>query len=147
MNWESLKRLDEAPETGVVLAYTRTKVFFEKYSSMDYVKKLIDEEELLELHMFDQKKEYRCIRSRSRRFCGDSDTVRSVMVEWVADFPEEKKKSVYAEQVKLDRIPSDTGSNQTGCIKKDSIKILNHIYYDDKSGMASIDDYRLWMEV
>ena len=42
MNWESLKRLDEAPETGVVLAYTRTKVFFEKYSSMDYVKKLID---------------------------------------------------------------------------------------------------------
>ena len=36
MNWESLKRLDEAPETGVVLAYTRTKVFFETIFRLSY---------------------------------------------------------------------------------------------------------------
>lgn len=78
---------------------------------------------ILELHLFDDKKEYRSITSESSRH-------KDGVIEHVADFAYDED-TVYKETPVLE--------------KGGTITVLNHLSYD-KNGMASIDDYRLTME-
>ena len=123
MKIEDLKRIGEAPERGQILAYTRKKVVFESYDGIEKVKQLLEGEDIVELHLFDDQKEYRSIVSESKRY-------ETGMIECVESFPEEDE-SVYKEECILE--------NGRG-----SLIVLNHIKYDE-NGMAQVDTYRLMM--
>lgn len=125
MRLQDLGRMKEAPLCGQLLAYTRKRVLFQQYGNTDELKSILGEEELLELHLFDAQKEYRCIASGSRRF-------PSGVIEAVIDFPEKDETSVFKEEVPLED-------------KKGIITVLNHIAYNEKNGMAYVDNYRLRM--
>ena len=128
MKYESLKRLGEAPQSGYLLAYTREEVVFCKYDQDDNKpEKKLDEKELLELHLFDNDKEYRCVSSESKRF-------PSGVIEAVIEFPENDEKTVYSETVLLDKHYKQTA---------EKITVLNHIAYNEENGMAYVDNYRL----
>ena len=95
MTFTNLKRIHEAPKSGQLLAYTRKKVYFQPYDSLSEVKELLQNETLLELHLFDRDKEYRAIMTRSRRF-KNSNTEPTTkdgcrvygIIETIADFSE-----------------------------------------------------------
>ncbi len=116
-----LKRINEAPVKGTRLIYTRKERFiFDDYMSLDGCINDIADQDLLEIHLFDNDKEYRAVTSESSR---SENGVR----EWVSDFKEDA--SIYKETCLLE----DGGK----------ITVLNHVAYDDNNGMASIDDYRI----
>lgn len=125
MTLQDLKRLGDAPVRGQMLAYTRRKVIFQPYEDKEEAVEALENEELLELHLFDGQKEYRCAASRSRRF-------PSGVIEAVVDFPEMDEQTVYREDVLLED-------------SEDEITVLNHIAYSAENGMAYVDNYRLKM--
>lgn len=128
MEWDKLTKVQEAPEQGWLLAYLRKEVLFEQYSSLEEVQEHIGQRELLELHLFNQEKEYRAIASQSRRY-------PSGVVETIADFGFDEE-TTYKEEVYL-----ETKYQKLG----EKIQICNHIKYDE-NGMLEIDNYRLVMK-
>ena len=144
MTFTNLKRRHEAPESGQLLAYTRKKVYFQPYDSFSEIEELLQNEKLLELHLFDRDKEYRAILTRSKRF-KDNNTEASTkdeyQIETIADFSEADKASIYKERVKL--FQKNLSEEQTsGNTKSEVITVLNHISYG-KNGMAYVDNCRL----
>ena len=128
MNIVDCSRINESPEKGWMLVYTRREVIFEPYISHEAAKERLKDQEILELHFFDQNIEYRCLESRSRRFGG--------RVEAIADFPDDE--NVYRENVLLEK-PWD----------ERKLMVLNHICYENESEidvMGHIDNYRLVMQ-
>ncbi len=132
MKYSDLKSCNEwndsrLPLSGQCLAYTRDKVYFESYSSLEELENSLGEKDILEIHLFDDNTEFRCVATNSKRF-------QEGMICCFEDFSETDDKTVYAET----------------CVLKGSgnIKVLNHIAYDETNpGMAMIDSYRLKMEV
>lgn len=129
MRWSELQRKEEIPQTGYLLAYTKTQVVFEKYSA-ETVHKLLGEDELLEVHCFDSNKEYRAISSESQK----SKHQKKGFIEWVADF-ERNPEETYEETVLMENAFKSSGKE---------ITVLNHVNYTEE-GMAEIDDFRLIM--
>lgn len=127
MEWDRLTKVGEAPGQGWLLACFRKKVVFVQYCSLEEVREHIAQGELLELHLFDQDKEYRAILSQSRRY-------PSGVVETVVDFRLDKE-TTYNEEVYL-----ETEYRYLG----EKIQICNHLAYDE-NGMLEIDNYRLVM--
>ena len=121
MKIDDLKQIGRAPQKGSHLLYTRKKVLFGEYHSLDEFRSGLEGEELLEVHLFDDTSEYRAITTESPRY---PDGV----IEWVADF-EDDGMNVYKETCLLEN--------------NGKLTVLNHISYDPDNGMASIDDYRL----
>lgn len=128
MEISDLKKLESAPASGWLLAYTRKKVIFQPYQDLEAAKAAVMGQELLELHLFDRDKEYRSVMSRSLRYAGG-------VIEAVVDFPEGDKQSTYGETVCLE-----------DCVGGGKITILNHLNYSDINGMMTVDNYRLRME-
>ncbi len=129
-----MERKEEAPESGQMLAYTRKKVIFEAYAKKEDVEKMLGDEELLELHLFDNEKEYRSVASRSKRFkMGKIETV----VQFCGD-EDDENGSVYCEETLLDNENMNNGT------EKSILKVLNHISYRE-NGMTVVDNYRLCM--
>lgn len=126
MTINNLEKLNQAPENGYMLAYMRNQVVFKKYTSLEAVKGDANGE-ILEIHLFDNEKEYRAICSTSKRF--DKGTI-----ETVVDFSEE------------DAYIADSDVNKKFHNVSKKIKVLNHINYDS-NGAAIIDNYRLVCEV
>lgn len=130
---DKLKQIDSAPQRGHVLAYFRKSgILFEQYDALEpMIAKLNDKmtkpenNRLLELHMFNGSKEYRCVTTEAKSRKAD-------YIEYLATF-EEEESSVYAEVVELDKLT--TGH----------LVVLNHITYQE-NGMAVVDDYRLQMK-
>lgn len=121
------KCFQEAPDAGYLLAYARDEVIFEKYDSRRQAEERLKDKELLELHMFDEEKEYRCLFSTSRRFSGQGGVID--LIEQFADDP----VNVYRDQTRLENSSA-------------ILTVLNHITYDEKQGMAEVDSYRLIVE-
>ena len=126
---DKLKQIENAPEKGYVLAYFRNEVLFKSYKLLSDIKTELqnrEEQELLELHLFNEEREYRCVYSRV------SNGIYRV-IEYVAkDFPKEGEDDVYVEEVSLETEQDEK-----------VLTVLNHIKYSDETGMAVIDDYRL----
>ncbi len=127
MTIEDIKRDEKfhkegVPLSGQLLAYTRGKVLFSHFSCMEDVEEILKDLDLLELHLFNDKAEYRCVSSR-----------RHDMISVLEDFPRDDTEHVYEETCLLD---NDTSK----------ITVLNHLCYNDDNGMAVIDGYRLIME-
>lgn len=125
MRVNDLRKIDGAPARGQLLAYLRTEVLFQPYDSVQEVKKILGECEILELHMFDEDKEYRCLVSESVRFEGNC-------IEYISEFEDaENSDEVYKENCLL-----ESGGKMT---------VLSHMGFDKENGMAIMDDYRLRM--
>lgn len=144
MRWSDLqdiKNTKDIPEKGQMLAYTRTKVIFHEYDSLETVAAELAEEDLLELHLFDSEKEYRSVSTIGRRF-----RAKQGVIETLVDFPENEKDNhsgigtVYSERILL-----DTDKGQDSGAGGHAITVLNHIRYNPENGMAAIDNYRLKM--
>ena len=128
MEWSRLKRVYEAPAQGWVLAYLRTEVLFKQYHSMEEIREYIQQGEILELHLFDQEKEYRAIVSQSKRY-------PSGIVETIADFRLDAE-TTYNETIYLEATYQKLGKE---------IQMCNHLKYDT-NGMLEVDNYRLVMK-
>lgn len=126
MEWKNLEKKGEAPGQGWLLAYTREQVLFHLYGTIEAVEQELAGTELLELHLFNQEKEYRCLSTRSKRF-------PKGMIETVENF-DEMGNTVYAERI---RISESRGGGM--------ITVLNQISHNKENGMAFIDNYRLKM--
>lgn len=124
MVWNNLKRQNEAPKSGYIMAYTRKKVIFHSFTTLLEVEQELLEEELLELHLFDREKEYRAVSTRSKRY---PDGV----IEAIVDFSEELEQEIYAEDILLETP------------YQGKITVLHHLQYDEKTGIAFVDNYRL----
>ena len=114
--------LNNAPERGHILAYSAKKVNFERYSSLSAICEKYANEELLELHLFDNDKELRFLSARSPKAVDG-------VIRALADFPEDDDDHIYRDQALLEE-------------GRGRICVLNHIRYDE-NGMAVIDNYRL----
>lgn len=124
--------LDNAPSCGVMLAYTREHVYLEKYNGIEDVRNKLDNTELLEIHLFDKEREYRAIKSESRRWNpGPSNECGIIQKTIIGD----KNDDVYPVEAVLEQSFAEK-------LKSKSIKILNYIVYD-ANGAAMIDNYRL----
>ena len=129
MQWNDLKNVQkDAPESGCFAAYTREKLLFHRYTALDEVKAVLQEKELLELHLFDAKREYRAVKTASRRY---SSGVIEAVTEAGSD---EEKASSYCETVWLEPSLRSEGL--------DRIQVFHEITYDEK-GMLTITNYRL----
>lgn len=129
----SLKEIDKAPESGHMLIYTRDGMIFKPYENRNDLVKEIEGKGILEIHLFDKVKEYRAVFSTSK-----SRTEESVYIEHIAKFDinetDDDIPAVFSETAFLE---DEMGQ---------SITVLNHISFDKDTGMAYVDDYRLWME-
>lgn len=123
MKIEDLKRIEEAPERGTILAYTRKEVLFHSYESLENICRELRDETLLEMHLFDEKKEYRCIATESKCF-------PEGVIEYIAEFSD--AFDVYKEKTLVE-----------AGYEADTLTVMNHIRYEESNGMAVIDDYRL----
>lgn len=121
MRLEQLNYKEQAPATGTALIYTRQNVIYENYNAIDQVAPLVGEHEILEIHLFDETKEYRAVVTQSARY-------RNGFIEHVADFSIEDAATVYV----------DTAAEENG---DGSIAVYNHLVYE--GGMVGIDNYRL----
>lgn len=119
------RMLEDAPESGWMLAYLRQMVVFHSYQTIAETIEELKDGELLELHLFNTGKEYRAVVSSSKRY-------EKGFVEHTASFPMDKE-SVYVENVLTER---------TLHAAVDRISVLNHFSFDE-NGMLQIDDYRL----
>lgn len=113
----------EAPKTGQMLIYTRMKVIFEKYSDLEEVIAIFNNNEVLEMHLFDNEREYRLVKTRSKRV--QNGYIEAVILK-------DDKTDTYEEIVNVDN--------------NKKMKVINMINYGE-TGMISIDNYRLAMEV
>lgn len=139
----------QAPEKGIMYALFRSRVIFRRYRfddvkdnmPLDEVFRLLDiyideNDKLLELHMFDDKQEYRIIYSRRKGYCeyviNDENIQKQLMNSKNSNqTPETYIEEVYCENVednKLDTI--------------ETVKIVNYIDYDEND-LLKIKAYRL----
>ncbi len=130
-----MKRVSESPSQGQMLVYTRAEVIFKGYSSLDEVKKLIEGKEVLEIHLFDNDKEYRCVKTRSSKKDADGNMkYPQGIIEAIVDFDVEDALKYYAETVLLE-------ANED---KHKKMTVYNEIGYSD-TGMLYVKNYRLAM--
>lgn len=123
---ELLTSINDAPDQGYVLAYTHVKVIFQKYSSIENLKELLKDDDLLEIHLFDDHKEFRAVACKNKTF-----------KHHLAKF--EHDEDVYEEEVLLEN-PNGTTITVGG-----TMKVLNKLAYTD-TGMSYVEDYRLVKE-
>lgn len=120
--------LEKMPKSGVVLAYTREEIILKKYRSLEEVLRLLEAKELLEVHLFDAKQEYRAVKSESKRWLHKGGIIEEIITESVHD-------DIYVVDAVLDKEFKKEMENG-------SIKVVNYIHYDEY-GSAVIDNYRL----
>lgn len=109
-----------APENGIKYAIYKDRVEFKRYTLKDLLKDEKLEENLLELHLFDNNKELRVIESNR----GEIFTV--------IDGKDDVNKECYVEQV----------YTITGNDVAEQVKVVNYITFDEND-IARIEDYRL----
>lgn len=119
-----MNKLDFAPEKGKIYALYRDRVVFDDYTKSQFLNSLIDEDNLLELHLFDDKKEYRYIHTSSRN------------IEVVIDDSVEHD-DFYLETVYVQELCDDSAENS-----RYKVQIVNYIQYD-KDDLLNISNYRL----
>lgn len=114
------------PSKGIVYALYKDKVVFKKYASVDQVN--TSEEDLLEFHCFDAKKEYRYI-DRKELVITDE--------RYEYSYEEEKIVTLYKKDGTLDSI--DQRDQLENRLK---VTVVNYIDYDEND-LLRIINYRL----
>ena len=116
---------ERAPETGTMYAMFTDRIVYQKYKKSELASVGLDEKKLLELHLFDKEKEYRCVKTRRHGLqeyeitdaCGHDD------------FYEER---IYVCGSNVDRQDD----------LKEQVTVVNYITYDEND-LLHIGNYRL----
>lgn len=116
-----------APLKGRMLIYTRQKVEFKPYSSVDEVIDTFKDIELLEIHLFDDSKEYRAISSMSHKY-REKGYIECCVSDDMHNCDEIYDETIITEN-EYNNIP---------------VTVINYVTFDEK-GMARVNDYRLKM--
>lgn len=112
--------LEKAPEQGILYALYIDRMEFRRYDRTSLLQKDV-EENLLELHLFDEEKEYRYIKTESGE------------IERVISDASDEYDSCYKEKVyTLEKYRPSIGQ----------VEVVNYITYDDND-LIRIDNYRL----
>ena len=110
--------LSNAPKKGILYALYVDRMDFFEYKNLEEIEASVTEKNLLELHLFDAKKEFRVVKTHAGEFlcCEVKD--------------DEKYDDIYVEQTYID---------DEMCRK---IEVVNYLKYDDND-MLHIVNYRL----
>ena len=119
------EKIHEAPKTGVIYALLKGKFIYESYpeETLDEIK--LKAEELIELHIFDDNREYRIVNSNRGN------------IEVIIDDSYECDDT-YIEKVYISENDPDKSE---GFKDSDMISVINYLKYDDM-GMLKIVNYR-----
>lgn len=117
--------LSNIPEQGILYALYTDKVKYEKYKKEELLEDLYLAEKLLELHLFDDTREYRYIKTRR----GEMETLISDETVEHQDIYTEKILTLGNKKEKPDK---DSGF----------VEVVNYITYDEDDLMR-IGNYRL----
>lgn len=110
---------EEAPKNGIVYAlYSDRAVVFKKYNSLSEID--YESDSLLELHLFNAKKEYRYVKAKNKQI--------EVVIDDSIDHADK-----YEEEIEVDE-------NMNSVIRK--IKAVNYIDYTEDD-LLTIKNYRL----
>lgn len=117
--------LEKAPESGTMYAVFTDKILYQKFCRDEFLIEDWEEGKLLELHLFDDRKEYRLIRTR-----------RYGMLECeITDACEHD--DTYEEKVYVSGSNVDRQENLTK-----QAAVVNYITYDEND-LLHINNYRL----
>ena len=111
------------PDSGTMYALYIDRVVYKPYDKNELLNDLYLEDKLLELHLFDENKEYRYINSRQEE------------IEYVVS-DEIEYDDVYIEKVYVQEgIDEETNDNSK------MVEVVNYIKYDEND-LLSISNYR-----
>lgn len=110
--------LEKAPEKGIIYALYTDRVVFERYEKENLQDERVLQNNLLELHLFDENREYRIVRS------GRGD-IEAEICDELSSGCEQYIECVFTA---YEKIPT--------------VEVVNYISYDDNDLMM-INNYRL----
>ena len=117
--------LTNIPEQGTLYALYLDKVKYEKYSRKELLEDKQLTDRLLELHLFDDTREYRYIKTRSGE-------IEALISDETVEHQEKKKKKIVTLGNKKEKPDKDSGL----------VEVVNYITYDENDLMR-IENYRL----
>lgn len=125
-----------SPKNGAYLIYFSKKVFFGPFAGKEEVEKIMSLSEygnLLEVHIFDDNKEFRAISTDDKRH-------KEGIICYIADFKYDdagssEENSVYIEKTEINM------HSKSDSFYGNKLWVLNHLKYEN--GMAYVDDFRL----
>lgn len=113
-----------APEKGIMYALYIDRMVFQKYTKDQLTKDAYLEDKLLEMHLFDENKEYRYIKSRLKEIeCVIDDSI------------EHEDKYVETTYIQSNLDEEVTSSSNR-------VNVVNYIQYNDED-LLTITNYRL----
>ena len=133
--WNEMVRTNRIPASGHLLAYLRKKVIFRPYGSIDGIGNLLGDGDLLEIHLFDDEKEYRAVKTRGSLQGEDRD-----YIECTVPGADDTGQECYKEEVLLEHHEGDVLPGHG----HGSLVVWNYLKYS-KEGMAYVNNYRLSM--
>lgn len=127
--------LAKAPEHGIMYALYTGRVVYEPYDRDRLPSAEEMQKGLLELHLFDEYKEYRFIRSAR----GDIELCVDDKIISYCDWDE---KNVHSDTYTEGKIITLTKGQESPDESKDYVEIVNYISYDEND-LMTINNYRL----
>lgn len=122
---------NKMPANGYVLAYFRGSILFDRYTQVSQLEEQLNSKgQLLELHVFDDTKEYRLVVKDN----GDT-------IEQLIEDSEDQDTKVELVKV-VDTFAKNTAEEYALSQVMPTLKVINYIDYDE-NGMITINNYRL----
>ena len=118
----------KAPDVGTIYATYLNKVVYQKYDKEIIQSELLNETDLLELHLFDSKEEYRVVKSRVRGL------ITSLINDQTAEADDYYEEKVYVLPSNVEKLENTEKSSKVG--------VVNYIRYDEND-MLQVINYRL----
>ena len=126
----------KAPEHGMLYALYTDRMEYRPYEREDLPLKEELQKNLLELHLFDEKKEYRFIKKRKRKTeIEEEGTEIGEEIEVVVSDEEKGYDDLYIERIFTQK--DEKEKNHASCIE-----VVNYLVYDEND-LLKIKNYRL----
>lgn len=126
----------KAPERGMLYALYTDRMEYRPYEREDLPLKEELQKNLLELHLFDEKKEYRFIKKRKRKTeIEEEGTEIGEEIEVVVSDEEKGYDDLYIERIFTQK--DEKEKNHASCIE-----VVNYLVYDEND-LLKIKNYRL----
>lgn len=117
--------IEQAPQKGTIYATFIDKVVYQKYESLDEISSYLTETGLLELHLFDAKKELRFIKTARKG-------IQSVEISDACEHDDTYEENLFVAADNVDRQDH----------LQEKVIVVNYIQYDEND-MIHIINYRL----
>ena len=127
--------LAKAPEHGIMYALYTGRVVYEPYDRDRLPSAEEMQKGLLELHLFDEYKEYRFIRSAR----GD---IELCVDDKIISYCDRDENNVHSDTYTEGKIITLTKGQESPDESKDYVEIVNYISYDEND-LMTINNYRL----